>query len=314
MQPLQRTSIAVRPWLIVPALILAVAAAGCHHKRQSLRPVYVGPAVPVVAPSSDPCPGGEPCAGTAPSPAFGQPGDLGSPPPSSVAPGPVPRSGMPGPAEQEPRLLPNTPGASGEGAPVPNGPLGQRGSTNRRPAVGTSRRLDGRDKVSAFLDDPNELFLPPKADRPWKYIVVHHSDAPTGSYAQIDRDHRERLGTQGCGYHLVVGNGSESPDGRIEVARRWSDQKPGAHCRDATVPDANDYGIGICLIGDFDQKAPSDKQILATKALIDYLRDRYNIPADHVVTHASIAPTATRCPGKFFPAEILVDSRGFASR
>jgi N-acetyl-anhydromuramyl-L-alanine amidase AmpD len=164
------------------------------------------------------------------------------------------------------------------------------------------------------VNEPNDLFLPPKADRAWRYIVLHHSDHGTGSYAQIDRDHREKLGTQGCGYHFVVGNGSESPDGRVEVARRWLDQKAGAHCRDATVADANDYGIGVCLIGDMDEDPPTAKQVEATKALVAYLRDRYDIPAERVVSHAAIAQTATTCPGAKFPIDAIVNGRGFASR
>ncbi len=191
--------------------------------------------------------------------------------------------------------------------------MGRIQSTTRTTA-GISRRSDERAKVAKFVDDPDELFLPPKADRPWRYIVLHHSDNEAGSYAQIDKDHRETLSTQGCGYHFVVGNGSESKDGLIEVARRWSDQKAGAHCRDSNVPDANDYGIGICLIGNLDKSPPTARQIEATKALVAYLADRYSIPADHIVTHAAIAQSPTTCPGKNFPLELISVSRGFASR
>ncbi len=109
------------------------------------------------------------------------------------------------------------------------------------------------------MNDPGDLFQPPKADRGWRYIVIHHSASASGSYASIDRQHRSRLGTDGCGYHFVIGNGSDSPDGQIEVTRRWAEQKAGAHCRDATTSDVNDYGIGICLVGDFDQGAPTPR-------------------------------------------------------
>ncbi len=163
--------------------------------------------------------------------------------------------------------------------------------------------------MSVFVEEPNDLFLPPKADRPWRYIVVHHSDHATGSYAQIDKDHRDQLGTKGCGYHFVIGNGSESQDGKVEVAERWLDQKAGAHCRDSTVSDANDYGIGICLIGDLDETAPTSKQVDATQALIAYLRDRYEIPADRVVSHSAIAQTPTTCPGSKFSMDSVRGSR-----
>lgn len=320
MEPLTRLAIAVRRntlvLLIVPTLAVALAAGCGHHRRSALRPVYVNPA-PVVTSGPDPCPGGAPCATgapiTSPAPAFTEPGDLSAPisPPSIPS---VPKtdnldrqSGS-----EEPKLFPAAP-SSGEKPPPLLGPSARR-PTNRRSAVGPGRRSGSRDRVSVHLDEPNELFLPPKADRAWRYIVLHHSDHAAGSYGQIDREHREKLGTQGCGYHFVVGNGSESKDGQIEVASRWLDQKAGAHSRDATLADANDYGIGVCVIGDLDESTPTPRQVEATRDLVAYLRDRYEIPADHVVPHAVIAQTGTSCPGKRFPVDAILDARGFASR
>jgi hypothetical protein len=313
MNPLNpRAAIAVRPrsWhlLILPALALAVVS-GCSHKRSAMRPVFVNPA-PIVTTGAAPCPTGDPgCETAAPAPAFSSPGETLSPPslPKSDS---IDRQS--GSSSDEPMLLPANP-TSSEKPPALTGPSARRPS-NRRSAVGPGRRTGARERVSLYLDQPNDLLLPPKADRAWQYIVLHHSDHATGSYAQIDRDHTEKLGTQGCGYHLVIGNGSESIDGQIEVANRWIDQKAGAHCRDSKLADANDYGIGICLIGDMDEKAPTARQIEATQALIAYLRERYEIPADHVVSHAAIAQTETSCPGKLFPVDLMVDARGFASR
>jgi N-acetyl-anhydromuramyl-L-alanine amidase AmpD len=165
------------------------------------------------------------------------------------------------------------------------------------------------------VNDPADLFQPPKADRRWRYIVLHHSAHASGSYSQIDREHRKTQGTQGCGYHFVIGNGSESPDGQIEVAQRWSDQKGGAHCRDAKVAEINDYGIGICLIGDMETGQPTARQVEAARVLVAYLRERYQIPARSVGTHAMVTQTASSCPGQNFPtAEILGSGRDFAAR
>jgi hypothetical protein len=168
------------------------------------------------------------------------------------------------------------------------------------------RRSLIRKNLETFVNDPDDLFTPPRADRPWRYIVLHHSSHDSGSLASIDADHRERLGTMGCGYHFVVGNGSESPDGRIEVAQRWAEQKGGQHCRDSRVNDINEYGIGICLIGNFDDGRPSASQVEATRALIAYLQQRYEIPKGNVVTHDVVAKTAANCPGKNFPTESLL--------
>ena len=114
-----------------------------------------------------------------------------------------------------------------------------------------------RQQLLPFTNNPDDLFAPPKADRPWKYVVLHHSATATGSYGAIDQEHRKRLGWEGCGYHFVIGNGTGSPDGQIEVAQRWSDQKHGIHCRNGKNPDVSEYGIGICLVGNLDDTPPT---------------------------------------------------------
>jgi hypothetical protein len=156
-----------------------------------------------------------------------------------------------------------------------------------------------------FVDDSNanELIYPNKADRPWRYIVLHHSASASANYDQIDSEHRKLLGIDGCGYHFVIGNGTGSRDGQIEVSQRWNNQKQGAHTRNARTHDADEYGIGICLVGDFDQQPPSARQLAATQALISYLSKRYNIAPSGVKTHAHLAATKTVCPGKYFPNE-----------
>jgi N-acetyl-anhydromuramyl-L-alanine amidase AmpD len=158
-------------------------------------------------------------------------------------------------------------------------------------------------QLRPFLDDASasELAYPARADRPWKYIVLHHSAHEAGSYDEIDREHRKVLGYDGCGYHFVIGNGTGSDDGQIEIAQRWVNQKHGVHCRNARSSEIDEYGIGICLVGDFEQQDPTPKQLAAARALISYLSQRYNIADDHVETHAHLASTPTVCPGSHFP-------------
>ncbi len=292
------------------AMVLSlVLGAGCKHRRSALRPVFVGPAPAVVAPA--PCPSGD-CGGavlSAPEPAFVEPSEVTPPPLNAPAKDQnvVPQSGT------EPSLSPATPGIESSRAPALT-PPSQTSNRTTRPAMRTGRSALLRRNVQAYVNDPNDLFTPPRADRPWRYIVLHHSAHDRGSYAQIDREHRERLGTAGCGYHFVIGNGTESTDGLIEVAQRWSEQKAGAHCRDGKVADLNDYGIGICLIGDLDQSAPTPRQLEAARALVAYLQERYDIPARNVQTHAHVAKTATACPGRNLPLEAILDDRGLAAR
>jgi N-acetyl-anhydromuramyl-L-alanine amidase AmpD len=170
------------------------------------------------------------------------------------------------------------------------------------------RHASLNERLRPYVDDStaNDLMYPNKVDRPWRYIVLHHSASASGNYDQIDAEHRKILGINGCGYHFVIGNGTGSRDGQIEVSQRWINQKQGAHTRNARTHDADEYGIGICLVGDFDQQPPSAKQLAATKALIDYLNKRYNIAPEGLQTHAHLAATKTVCPGKFFPSEAIL--------
>ena len=311
-----------RTSLIFVALVVLMAW-GCGHKRSALRPQYVVPAAPcpasgvpaVVAPSEVVTPAGiepalEPATETT-VPRLEAPTAVPDPAPVPTSP---PR---PTPAG-EPELLP-APGASGipKASPPPvDGPAVSPSSpgTSLRSSSARIRQTSLRERVAPFVNDPGDLFLPPKADRPWKYIVLHHSANPEGSYDQIDREHRKVLGWEGCGYHFIIGNGTGSPDGQIEVARRWSEQKHGVHSRNGKHPDVNEYGIGICLVGDLDEAPPTPRQIAAAKALIGYLGTRYAVPADHIGTHADLAAGPTACPGKYFPTRTVLGSRSVASR
>jgi N-acetyl-anhydromuramyl-L-alanine amidase AmpD len=223
---------------------------------------------------------------------------------------------------------PPAPKASGAG-PAIQGP-----TTSRSPSASLGLDSDTRDRASGprakivrsaslserlkpYLDESsaNELIYPNKVDRPWRYIVLHHSAADSGNYDQIDSEHRKVLGLDGCGYHFVIGNGNGSGDGQIEVAQRWSSQKQGVHCRNARSHDVDEYGIGICLVGDLDKEPPTPRQIAAAKALIAHLSTRYNIAQARVQTHSHLAATKTVCPGRHFPdEEILARSNDSQNR
>ena len=183
-------------------------------------------------------------------------------------------------------------------------------ASNDSGSKGRVRRTSLNADLRPYLDDStaSELLFPARADRPWKYIVLHHSAHAKGSYEEIDREHRKVLGYEGCGYHFVIGNGTDSGDGEIEVAQRWINQKHGVHCRNAKSSDIDEYGIGICLVGDFEQKKPTPRQIAATRALVAYLSERYNIDEPKIETHAHLASTPTVCPGKLFPTDSFLST------
>jgi hypothetical protein len=175
-------------------------------------------------------------------------------------------------------------------------------------ATGSVRRISTQDRLRPFLGDTDgsELFYPNKADRPWKYLVLHHSASAEGNIDRIDSEHRKVLGYDGCGYHFVIGNGTGSGDGQIEVARRWVNQKHGVHCRNAKNAEIDEYGIGICFVGDLDKEPPTPRQVAAAKSLVAYLSTRYRISPERVETHAHLAATPTVCPGKHFPTATFV--------
>jgi hypothetical protein len=158
------------------------------------------------------------------------------------------------------------------------------------------------------------LFSPPTPIREWRYIIVHHSGEPNGGYESIDRYHRDVNGWDECGYHFVIGNGSESGDGEVEVGNRWAKQKHGAHTKPGNNEEYNNFGIGICLIGNFNEAPPTPKQIEACRRLIAYLQQECRVPSRGITTHGDVPGTNTDCPGRYFPHDQLMPHPGFANR
>jgi N-acetylmuramoyl-L-alanine amidase len=137
-------------------------------------------------------------------------------------------------------------------------------------------------------------WVPPVPPRPWKAIVIHHSATTFGNAAIIDQWHRDR-GFDELGYHFVIGNGTNSADGQVEVGPRWPIQKYGAH-DNASDNRYNEYGIGICLVGNFDVQHPSAAQMRSVDTLVAWLMKRYKIAPDHILGHGDTKQTD--CPGK----------------
>jgi hypothetical protein len=367
------TSIEARPrpsrardWLwIFPLIAMAAALVGCGHRRQSMRPVYVGPSATLGRPCTN-CGSGAatgvgsstvveesdlaPVGPSGSTSSSVEEGPLDVPAPSSSVVPRLPRSSesRSGAVESSPSVDEKAPSASIDDEPAYNpAPTtrSQSGKPSAKPAPseapppltaptaglaprrsrsltdarssqasaepsssGRVRRTSLSADLRPYLDNAtaSELLFPARADRPWKYIVLHHSAHAQGNYEEIDREHRKVLGYEGCGYHFVIGNGTGSGDGEIQVAQRWINQKNGVHCRNAKSSDIDEYGIGICLIGDFEQDKPTARQIAATKALVAYLSGRYKIAEPKIETHAHLAATPTVCPGKFFPDDMLL--------
>lgn len=135
----------------------------------------------------------------------------------------------------------------------------------------------------------------------WYWIVIHHSATPVGGAERFNKEHRAK-GWDELGYHFVIGNGTDTADGKIEVGPRWPKQKWGAH--DKTPGNQyNEHGIGICLVGNFDVSRPSPAQIKSLEKLVAYLMKTYRIPADRVLGHGETKPTD--CPGRFMNVAMI---------
>ncbi len=142
------------------------------------------------------------------------------------------------------------------------------------------------------------MAAPVKARR-WRHIVIHHAAVDEGTLQALDRYHREeRHMENGLAYHFLIGNGNGLGDGVIGVGNRWKKQLDGGHLHSATQ---NQTALGICLIGNFDQDRPTEKQLQSLEALTRALMKRCQLSASAVKTHQQINVVSTRCPGKYFP-------------
>ena len=113
--------------------------------------------------------------------------------------------------------------------------------------------------------------------------------------ALFDKEHKAK-GWDGIGYHFVIGNGTSTGDGQIEMTARWPIQKWGAHAK--TLDNRyNEYGVGICLVGNFDQQRPTERQMKSLTTLVTYLMQNYRISPQNVIGHRDTKATA--CPGRW---------------
>jgi hypothetical protein len=147
-------------------------------------------------------------------------------------------------------------------------------------------------------------WLPPSAvEKRWTAIIIHHSGTKTGNSAIFDKWHREGNHWEGVGYDFVIGNGSNSGNGEVEVTYRWRRQVTGAHCGGTPGNWANKDAVGICLVGNFNQTRPTNAQMKSLVKLVRFLQSRYKIPKSRIYGHGATpgAGTVTDCPGRNFP-------------
>src|SRR5438105_2267594 len=145
----------------------------------------------------------------------------------------------------------------------------------------------------------SEIDRAPVMRRRWQFIVVHNSGTRQGSARIFDYYHRHvRRMRNGLAYHFVIGNGTSTRNGQIEIGERWIRQMRGGHVHSDYM---NNIGLGICLVGDFNRDQPTRAQLEACEELIKYLQERCG--KMQVRPHREVNPPrwATDCPGDVFP-------------
>jgi LysM repeat protein len=154
----------------------------------------------------------------------------------------------------------------------------------------------------------NKLLSGIRVDRSrWRYIVGHHSATKYGNATIYDRNHRRRGMSNGLAYHFVIGNGIDSGDGEIEIGQRWKKQLEGGHVRKREV---NLTGIGICLVGNFQEIHPSRKQMASFMALVDHLGGDVLSNRYKFAVHKEVDRNHTVCPGRNFPLKSMHERYG----
>jgi hypothetical protein len=163
-----------------------------------------------------------------------------------------------------------------------------------------------RPKASRYLTSSviEAIRRAPVKRRRWQFIVVHNSGTRQGNARAFDYYHRRvRRMQNGLAYHFVIGNGTSSGNGQIEVGDRWRRQINGGHVHSDYL---NNISLGICLVGDFNRDQPTRAQLESCEELIRYLRERcgkVGMRSIIVRPHREMNPPrwATDCPGDDFP-------------
>ena len=149
-----------------------------------------------------------------------------------------------------------------------------------------------------------EIRRAPVQRRRWQFIVVHNSGTRQGNARVFDYYHRHvRRMRNGLAYQFVIGNGTSTGNGQIEVGDRWRRQINGGHVHSDYL---NNISLGICLVGDFNRDQPTRAQLESCEELIRYLRQRCGKIENHfaiVRPHREMNPPRwpTDCPGDTFP-------------
>jgi hypothetical protein len=119
----------------------------------------------------------------------------------------------------------------------------------------------------------------------WQYVVVRTSESTSTD------DVRQS--------HFVISPSPDNPDQFVlRRTPRWTQQLAGRQL--ASLGNANRDAIGVCIIGDFSQDAPTERQFEQIMAVVRMLQDVYAVSSDRVYLPTDENPDAAN-PGRAFP-------------
>jgi len=131
-----------------------------------------------------------------------------------------------------------------------------------------------------------------------RYIILHCSATPdtkTKSWDAIRRYHVEAKGWDDIGYHYGV----EDVDGDYVLLPGRSYYYKGAHCR---AGGRNHDSIGLCVVGKFDDIAPSPFLVRYVADALTILSFSFGIKPEDIRGHCEYEANKT-CPGKLWPLD-----------
>lgn len=133
--------------------------------------------------------------------------------------------------------------------------------------------------------------------------MIHHSAGDFATIEFLQQVHRERQGgdpIDAIPYHYVIGNGNGLGMGEVASDWRRDFNVWGTHLSENNMA-KNFLGIGICLVGNFEETDVPAKQLEALVVLTKSLMYTYGIPLTNVGFHGLIEGESTKCPGRRFP-------------
>jgi N-acetyl-anhydromuramyl-L-alanine amidase AmpD len=191
--------------------------------------------------------------------------------------------------------------------------LFRRSEQKKEVKMNEQRRLKVLDKFKTV----DEFFNDWVTKGGWSVIVIHHSatkDSRTFDSQAIRQYHIKENGWQEIGYHLLI---EKVEDEWYYVLGRPLSM-PGAHAGTKTSTLYNKIGIGICVVGCYDEISPEQKALDTLREVVKKLMGYYNISRENVIGHwevfirLGLAKTKEEawtkyktCPGKKFDLDMF---------